>query len=257
MVQGQVALISGGAGGIGQAIARAWVREGGSVMLADLQPGPAKALGEELGSQVAAVRLDATSETDWDAAVAGTVARFGRLDAVVHACGAAIYGPIETLGFDAWRRCFAINLDSIFLGTKAALEHLEAGGRGSVITFSSTMGVRPRGELPAYATAKGAVIPLTRSLAIDFAGRGKGVRVNAIVPGAIRTEMSLSVMRNQVAMGAAGSLEEVEARFASTHPMNRIGDPAEIAEAVLFLCSDKASFITGIALPVDGGYVAL
>lgn len=256
MLQGQVALVSGGAGGIGQAIARAWVREGGSVMLADLQPDPAQVLSEELGGRVATVRLDVTSGAHWDVAVAETVARFGRLDSLVHACGSAVTGRLETLGFDAWQRSFAINVDSIFLGTKAALAQLEAGGRGSVVTFSSTMGVRPRGELPAYCAAKGAVIPLTRSLAIDFARRGKGVRVNAIVPGAIRTEMSLSVMREQVAMGAVGSMQEAEAWFASTHPLNRIGEPSEIAEAVLFLCSDKASYITGVALPVDGGYVA-
>lgn len=255
LLDGRVALISGGAGGIGVAIARNIVAEGGSVMLGDLKEASTAVLAE-LGAKGQFVTLDATRPDSWNFAAAETVRHFGGIDMLINACGSAVTGKFDELDLESFRRSFAINVDSILLGTQSAMPYLAKSGRGAVINFSSTMGVRPRPELPAYCASKAAVLALSRSLALDCAERKNGVRVNTIIPGAIRTEMSVSVMRDLVTMGTVGSLDEAEAMYAAFHPLARIGEPEEIAHAVVFLCSDHASFITGAAIPVDGGYIA-
>lgn len=249
---GKVALISGGAEGIGAATARRFVAEGAAVMLGDIQLDKAAALAGELGSQAGAVRLDVTEPADWDAAVAATLARFGRLTTLCNIAGISEPGGVADVALDSWRRTLAINLDGTFNGCRAALPALTvagtAAGDAAIVNVGSMLALRPGAGFAAYCASKAAVTALTKSLALECAGKGGRVRVNAVHPGAIRTPMFGRYLDL-----VPGTPAEVEAMFVTSHPLGRVGEAGEVAEAILFLASDEASFTTGADLPVDGG----
>lgn len=251
---GKIALISGAASGIGAACARRFVEEGARVVLADIQLDKGEALAQSLGEAAHFVQLDVTSEAAWRGAIAAAQSKFGALTTVVNSAGISVPASIEDETLEGFRRTMGINLDGVFLGCKHGVAALKGGKGGSIVNLASTLGVRAGAIFPAYAASKGAVRLLTRSVALHCAAEGYDIRCNAVLPGAIHTEM----VEHYVVAGeaAGGSRDAVIEGFASAHPMRRLGRPDEAAAAVAFLASDESSFTTGSDLPVDGGFLA-
>lgn len=253
-LKGKVALITGAASGIGAASARRFVEEGARVVLGDVQADKARALAESLGDKAIALQLDVTSDADWAAAVEAAQARFGALTTIVNSAGVSIPANIEDETLEGFRRTLAINLEGTFLGCKHGVKALKAGQGGAIVNVSSTLGVRAGAIFTAYSASKGGVRMLTRAVALHCAEQGYDIRVNAILPGAIHTEMVDGYIAAGIAAG--GTREAVIEGFASVHPTKRLGRPNEPAEAIVFLASDASSFTTGADLPVDGGFLA-
>jgi NAD(P)-dependent dehydrogenase (short-subunit alcohol dehydrogenase family) len=253
-LKGKCALISGGASGIGAATARKFVEHGGKAVIADVQDDKGRTLAAALGRDAAFVHLDVTAESDWCAAIDFAQDRLGPLTTIVNSAGISIPSNIEQETLAGFRRTLAINLDGTFLGCKFGVEALKQTKGAAIVNVASTLGVEAGGVFPAYSASKGGVRLLTRAVAIHCAEQGYDLRVNAILPGAIHTEM----VEGYIAAGiAAGSTREAVIQgFAAAHPMRRLGRPHEPAEAIAFLASDDASFITGADLPVDGGLLA-
>lgn len=248
-MQGKVALVSGGAEGIGAAVGRLIVAEGGSVMLADLQIDKARALAAELGDRADAVALDVRDLAQWEAAVAATVARFGKLTVLCNIAGISEPGTVVDGSLDIWERTIDINLNGPYYGCRAALPVMESSGEPcAIVNIGSMIALRAAAFVAAYSASKAGLLGLTRSIALDCAARGVPVRANMVHPGAIRTPMY-----NRYKHSGMDTPENIETNFAASHPMNRIGEPEEVARAVVFLASDEASFTTGCDFTVDGG----
>ena len=248
-MDGKVALITGGAEGIGAAIGKLIVADGGSVMLADVQLAKAQATAAALGERAAAVELDVRDLAQWERAVAATLERFGKLNVLCNVAGISEPGNVVDVSLDSWQRTIDINLNGTFNGCRAALPAMESNGeKGAIVNIGSMLALRPGAIFASYSASKAGVTALTKTIALDCAARGVPIRANVVHPGAIRTPM---YERYQNAGPATP--EEIETAFAATHPMNRIGEPAEVARAVVFLASDDASFTTGVDLTVDGG----
>ncbi len=244
---GKVAIVTGGAGEIGKATVRQLASEGASVLIADMAaegPGMAKELSAE-GLRVAYCRADVSNEAQVVAMVKAAVDRWGRLDVMVANAGVSGRGRTNETALADWERVIGVNLTGVFLCSKHAHAAMKAGGGGAIVNTASIMGLVATAGAVAYTAAKGAVVNLTRSMALDYAG--DGIRVNAVCPGFMRSRM-----RGMV--GDAGvNLDDLVAR----HPIGRLGDPEDVAKAIAFLASDDAAFITGTSLVVDGGYTAL
>jgi 3alpha(or 20beta)-hydroxysteroid dehydrogenase len=238
-MDGKVALISGGAEGLGAAIAKLIVAEGGSVMLGDVQVDKVKATAAALGDSAAAVELDVRDRAQWERAVADTLAKFGKLNVLCNVAGISEPGNVIDVSLDSWQRTIDINLNGTFYGCRAALPAMEAcGEKGAIVNMGSMIALRPGAIFAAYAASKAGITALTKSIALDCAARGAPIRANVVHPGA---------------NAGPATPQEVETAFAATHPMNRIGEPDEIARAVVFLASEDSSFTTGVDLTVDGG----
>jgi NAD(P)-dependent dehydrogenase (short-subunit alcohol dehydrogenase family) len=246
-LEGRVALVTGAASGIGKATARRLTEEGAAVLLTDVNEALGATTTEELrsaGARVDFLRLDVTSEADWEAAVAKAVEEFGSLDVLVNNAGMGDLAPIEDTSLADWERTIAIDQTGVFLGMKTAATQLKASGHGAVVNISSIFGTSGGfGTSPAYHAAKGAVRTLTKNVALHWAA--EGVRVNSIHPGFIDTPMA------DTARGTA--FEQV---MIDLTPMGRLGRPEEIAAGVAYLVSDDATFVTGLELYIDGGYIA-
>ena len=246
---GKVALISGGAEGIGAATARLFVAHGGQVVLGDVQVAKADALAAELGDAAAAVRLDVTSLADWEAAVGVAVARFGKLTNLCNVAGISEPGSVVEVGLDSWARTIDINLNGTFNGCRAAIPALATSGEAAaIVNVGSMLALRPGGGFAAYCASKAAVTTLTKCIALDCAAQGQRIRANAVHPGAIRTPMFERYLE-----AIPGTAEGVEAMFAANHPMGRVGEAIEVAYAILYLSCDDSSFTTGADITVDGG----
>lgn len=249
---GKVALVTGAASGLGAETARRLAREGAAVMLSDLSIGDGEAITAYIiasGGRAAFIAHDVTSEDDWTAAVAGTTTVFGRLDILVNNAG--IVGnqlELMTHSLADWRRILAVNLDGVFLGMRAVGPVMAGQGGGSIINLSSIMGKVAMPNVTAYAASKGGVLMLTKAAAVEWAPLG--IRVNSVHPGFIDTPMVAN------ALHAAENGNEMRSAIMAAHPLGRLGVPREIADAVVFLASDEASFMTGAELVVDGGYTA-
>jgi NAD(P)-dependent dehydrogenase (short-subunit alcohol dehydrogenase family) len=245
----KVALVTGGSTGIGRATAIAFAREGARVVVADV----AAPEGEETVAQIRAqggealfVRADVSKAQEVAALIDRTIASYGLLDCAFNNAGIeGVMAPTAECTEENWDRTLAVNLKSAFLCMKYELPHMLARGKGSIVNCSSIAGLVGFQNLPAYVASKHGMIGLTRSAALEYAKRG--IRINAVCPGVIRTPMV-----DRVTQGRA----EIEAQFIGPQPIGRMGTPEEIAAAVLFLCSDGASLVTGQALAVDGGWVA-
>jgi 3alpha(or 20beta)-hydroxysteroid dehydrogenase len=248
-MQGKVALISGGAEGIGAAVARLIVAEGGSVMLGDIQLEKAEALAGELGERAAACQLDVRDLRQWETAVAATQDRFGMLTVLCNIAGISEPGNVPEGALDVWERTIDINLHGPFYGMRAAIPAMAASGEAcAIVNIGSMIALRPASFVAAYSASKTGLRGLTQSVALDLAERGLPIRVNMVHPGAIRTPMY-----ERYKFSGQADPDAIETQFAATHPMNRIGEPEEVARAVVFLASDEASFTTGCDLTVDGG----
>ena len=247
--RGNVALVTGGASGIGRAAALAFAERGASVVIADID----RAGGEETVARVNErggdglfVHTDISQAAEVDELVARTVDAFGGLHRALNCAGIA--GEIAaTADCDEanWDRTIAINLKGMWLCLRAEIKQMLAAGGGSIVNTASVAGVVGFRGLPAYSASKGGVIQLTRTAALEYAPAG--IRVNAVCPGAIDTQMLTDLVDKH---------PELAAGLPALHPLGRIGQPAEIAEAVVWLCSDASSFVTGQVLPVDGGWTA-
>ncbi|WP_053386686.1 glucose 1-dehydrogenase [Leucobacter japonicus] len=236
-LDGKVALISGGARGMGAAFARLFVEEGANVVIADIEDESGTAIARELGSAARYVHLDVSSYTEWEQAVAEAVDAFDGLDILVNNAGLLVWAPIEEHSIEDWDRVLQVNLSGAFYGIKAAIPALRQRGAGSIVNISSTAGIQGWESLAAYSASKFGIRGLTKNAALDLARYG--IRVNSVHPGTIETPMSRDTQ---------SSVDHVA--------MQRRGEPIEIARLVLFLSSDESSFSTGAEFVADGGETA-
>lgn len=244
---GRVALVTGGATGIGAAIARMLAERGAAVVVFDLDERSGSTTLEEIrsaGGQAELVAGDVTDPAQCRAAVHHSVECFGRLDVLVNNAGGGRLVPSHELDDTQWRSTLSLNLDGLFYMTRAALGEMLAQGSGAIVNVASVHGLVGFPEHAGYTAAKGAVVNLTRALAIEYAARN--IRVNAVCPGVILTPLIERTVTTPEAMKFLTDL----------HPIGRMGRADEVARAVCFLASDEASFIVGAALTVDGGYTA-
>lgn len=258
-LNGKVALISGGARGLGFAIAEALVGAGACVVLGDILENEGKASAAKLGDKAAFVKLNVTHEADWEAACAATVKLFGGLDIVCNNAGIEHTALFENCDENDFRRVQEINVHGVFLGTKHAIRTMKPGGLsgrgGSIINSSSGAGFKGAVAMGAYCTSKGAVRLLTKAAAVECGRLNYGIRANSIHPGMIKTDMAVGVMQGFVDAGLMPDLATTEAAFTQAHLLG-LGKPQDIGNAVRFLASDASSWMTGVELPVDGGYLA-
>jgi NAD(P)-dependent dehydrogenase (short-subunit alcohol dehydrogenase family) len=249
-LHGKSAVVTGAAFGIGRATAEAFAREGARLIATDVQGQPLLALADELrsgGTEVETVVGDVSVEADARRMIDAAVDRFGRLDVLVANAGIIPLGDATEMTAADWDSVMAIDGRGMFLTCKFAIEAMVSTGGGAIVCLSSISGLAGQKRQAAYGPAKFVATGLTKHLAVEWADRG--IRVNAVAPGTIRTER---VKQLPDEPGGAEYLAEIE----RMHPMGRIGEPAEVASVIVFLASDDASFVTGAVVPVDGGYLA-
>ncbi|NKB72779.1 MAG: SDR family oxidoreductase [Candidatus Latescibacteria bacterium] len=243
----KVALVTGGNSGMGKAAAQAFAQQGAKVVVAARRvPEGEETVAEiiESGGEALFIRTDVTRATDVENMVGTTIAHYSRLDYAFNNAGMVAGGPVHEFPQEEWERIINVNLTGAYLCVKSQIAQMLKQGRGVIVNNSSVAGLTGGAGASAYFAAKHGVVGLTKSVALEVAN--KGIRVNAICPGFIDTPMVKPFLDDP---------KEKE-RVIGLEPMGRIGDPKEIAETVLWLCSDAASFITGLALPVDGGMMA-
>ena len=247
-LENKVALISGGARGMGAVEAKLFAREGAKVVIGDVLEDEGKQTEAEIneaGGQCLFVMLDVTSEENWNQTVAATVARFGKVDILVNNAGIFTLGNVEDTTVEMWDRVMAINGKGVFLGTKAVIPEMRKVGGGSIINLSSVAGLIGSARAAAYGATKGAVRIFTKSTAVQYAK--EGIRANSVHPGIIDTPMTVPTILVDDASR--------EAQMERT-PLGRLGQSEDVANGVLFLASDKSSFMTGSELVIDGGLTA-
>jgi 3(or 17)beta-hydroxysteroid dehydrogenase len=249
-VQDKVALITGGASGIGLAAAKLFAAEGATVIIADRDEAAGRSAAAALALRASFHRLDVTSEDDWTAVADAALRDHGRLDILVNGAGVALFKDIEQTTLDEWRALMAVNLDGTFLGCKHAVRVMKERGGGAIVNMSSVAGLIGSGNLAAYGASKGGVRLLTKSVALHCARKGYNIRCNSVHPSFAETPMLQSML------ASARNPEKLAANFAVAAPLGRLAQPIEIARAILFLASDESAFTTGAELVVDGGLTA-
>lgn len=253
-VSGKRALVTGAAQGLGAAIAKMLAREGAKVALADINRAGVDALAAEIDAACGpgtamALTLDVTQPDAWSEAIAAAAAAMGGLSVLVNNAGIASLGSIEAVDPLVWDRTMAVNVDSVFHGCRAALPVMRESAPGSIINISSIAGLLASPSFAAYNTSKAAVWMLTKSIALHCAKEGYNIRCNSVHPAFVRTPM--------IAQLGRGTTEEREARLAQQNPLGILGDPDDVAYAVLYLASDESRMMTGAELKLDGGMSAM
>lgn len=243
-LQGKVAVVTGAASGFGAEIARRFATEGAKVVVADINGEGASRVAHGIGASAVGIAADVTARADVEAMVAAARGHFGRLDILVNNAGYTHRnGPMLQVDEETFDRIFAVNAKAIYLAAQHAVPAMEAGGGGVIINTASTAGLRPRPGLTWYNASKGWAITATKSMAVELAP--KKIRVNALCPVAGETGM--------LPLFLGEDTPEMREKFRATVPLGRLSTPRDIANAALWLASDEAEFITGVALEVDGG----
>lgn len=259
-LQGRRALVTGAAQGLGAGMAQALARAGAAVMVGDLQ----EAQGRDMAGSISAaggtagfVRMDVTQEADWARAVQATVAELGGFDILVNNAGIEITSLVADVEAESLRKMFDVNVVGSLLGMKHAFRAMRPGGAagkgGAIVNIASVAATIAFPAIAGYSATKSAVDRATRVAAMEAGKLGYGVRVNCIYPGLVPTEMGARLAADVVAAGLFPSVEGAIGAIVDQTPLGRLGEVADMADAVVFLCSDAARFITGVGLPVDGG----
>jgi len=263
-LSGKTALVTGGARGLGAAAAKRIAGAGANVLITDILDDVAAGTIAEIrdaGGTAAFFHHDVTSPDDWSAAVKFCVDTFGSLDILLNNAGILQPGTIFDASFEDFQRVMNVNVSGVWLGMKTALPQMiedgakHAGG-ASIINISSVAGIVGAGGLSAYSTSKGAVKLLTKSVAMECTNAGHKVRVNSVHPAIIKTDMATDIANEMENSGAVSSVDEAIGMMSLAHPIGRLGQPKDVASAVLFLASDASSYMTGAEVVVDGGFTA-
>jgi len=241
MLDGKIAIVTGGASGIGKATAAEFLAEGAEVVIADIDEDRGTDIAEELGCEF--VRTDVSEYDQVEALVEGTVERYGGLDVMVNNAGIGSETSIEEMDLEEWHRVIEVDLSGVMYGMKASLPHLEESD-GAIVNTASIYGLVGGKGAASYSAAKGGVVNLTQQVAIDYAD--EGVRVNSVCPGFVDTPMTEDLLKS----------ERFYRFLEANTPMDRPARPEEIAPVIAFLASEKASYMTGANVPVDGGWTA-
>lgn len=251
-LQDKVCLVTGAASGIGAATAQRFIEEGARVLLTDLSPEQGAAAAKSLGENAAFFQHDVTSDEQWKLAIADVIARWGRLDVLVNNAGIAYPGTIESQTDDEWTKTIDVNLRAVMKGTQLAIAQMRANGGGSIVNVASIEGIQGEPMIMAYNAAKGGVRIFSKSAAKHCALNNYNIRINCMCPGFIETPLvadALATMDDESAQAFA-------AKVLAAIPLGRMGKPVEVANGIVFLASDEASFMTGADLIIDGGNTA-
>jgi NAD(P)-dependent dehydrogenase (short-subunit alcohol dehydrogenase family) len=241
-LQDKVAIVTGGASGIGEFTVREMLKQGAKVVIADFDDAGGQKLADELGEGVSFIHVDVSNEEQVEAMVKHSVDTFGKVDILFSNAGIGSTGSTHELSLEDWNKTISVNLSGVFLCAKYALKEMVKQGSGSIVNCASILGHVGQAATASYTAAKGGVVNMTRALSLEYASQG--IRVNAVCPGYIKTPL-------------LDQLDEATMKHLITlHPLGRLGESHEVANAVVFLASDEASFVTGANLLVDGGYTA-
>ncbi len=254
-LNGKVAIVTGGASGIGLATVKKFLEEGAKVVMADIAEELGRAETAALqseGKPVVFCRIDISSSAQWQALIAETVKKYGGFNVLVNNAGFARLNTVESETEADFDGHVAVNLKGPYLGTKLAIEHMKGHGGGSIVNIASVEGVRGNPLLPAYNAAKGGLRVFSRGAAIHCAREGYGIRINCVCPGAIETPIFGKI----AATASKEHLDSVFGYSTARIALGRAGQPEDIANACLYLASDESKYVIGIDLPVDGGYLA-
>jgi len=248
-LQGKIGIVTGAGSGIGRACAIALASEGARVALVGRRKDRVEALAREMGDSAFAISADVSKPGEIRRLINETVSRFGGLNFLINNAGVLHVGNAEQITEEQWDHTFNVNIRAVWLLSRAALPHMRKAGCGSIINVASTLGIVGARNRAAYAASKGAVVLLTKSMAVDHGH--ENIRVNAICPSFVETDLTAAVLHQ--APDPAAVLRERTA----AHPLGRLGRPVDIAGLTVFLASDESSWVTGAVLPVDGGYLAM
>ncbi|MDQ6729435.1 MAG: glucose 1-dehydrogenase [Actinomycetota bacterium] len=250
-LKGKVAIVTGAGSGIGRAAAILFAEQGASVVVADIQADRAASVAREISDERGhAITVDVASEDSVSAMVSEAAQRFGGIDLLYNNAGVNSSGAVSEATLEDWERCFAVNVTGTFLCSRAVVPHLKPRGGGAIVNQGSVAALVGVKRFAAYCAAKGAIVALTRSMAVDLAPQR--IRVNCICPGTVYTPLMEPMLRERGGGDVKRGLELTVEKY----PVGRLGDPQDIAAAALFLLSDEASFVTGSIYPVDGGMTA-
>jgi 3(or 17)beta-hydroxysteroid dehydrogenase len=259
----RIALVTGAGGGIGAATCRRLSKDGAVVIAADVNFDSAVAIAEQInqsGGKAMAKRLNVINEGEWRAVIFDTLKNFGGLDILVNNAGVAHIKPLEAISFEEWNSDINVNLNGAFFGIKASLEAMRDSARrtfgGSIINIASVSAIKGSPGMPAYSASKGGLRLFSKAVAVDFARRRYGIRVNTIFPGLIDTSLTKPLFAGQLKPNSAKSIETIRQEMIDRYPIGRIGKPEEIASVVSFLAGDDSSYMVGAELVVDGGLTA-
>ncbi len=249
LLANKVALITGAGTGIGRAIAVAFAREGAKLALVGRRMHVLEAVANEIGGSPLVQSGDVSRQDDIDRVLSATSAQFGGLNVLVNNAGILHIGTAEQITEAQWDETFNINVRGLWLLSRSVLPYMRKAGAGSIVNVASVLGINAARNRAAYAASKGAVILLTKSMAIDYGA--ENIRVNAICPSFVETDLTAEVLRRAPDPGA------VRRERIAVHPLGRLGKPEDIAGLAVYLASDQSAWVTGAALPIDGGYLAV
>jgi NAD(P)-dependent dehydrogenase (short-subunit alcohol dehydrogenase family) len=248
-LQGKIVIVTGAGTGIGRACALAMVREGARLALVGRRLEKLQQLAREIGNSALPIAADVSQKTDIEQVITRTVAEFGGVNVLVNNAGVLHIGTVEQITEEQWDETFNINVRGVWLLSRAVLPHLRKAGGGSIVNVASVLGINGARNRASYAPSKGAVVLLTKCMAIDHGH--ENIRVNAICPSFVETDLTAAVL------STAADPQAVRRERVAVHPLGRLGKPDDIAGLAVYLASDESSWVTGSVFPVDGGYLAV
>jgi len=253
-VKNKVAIVTGGASGLGKSSAILLAREGAKIVVTDIDEEDGKKVVQQIkanGGEAIFIKQDVSKEDEWKNVIETTLKTFGKLHILANSAGIGLGGTVEEVTLEDWKNLIDVNLNGTFLGTQYGIKGMkETGEGGSIINFSSIEGLIGDPNLPAYNASKGGVTIFTKSAALHCARQGYGIRINSIHPAYIWTPMVENFLK------ALGDVEEGKKQLESLHPVGHLGEPDDIGYGVVYLASDESKFMTGSELVIDGGYTA-